>query len=354
MKFISAEDNDFKSLWTRFLEEADNASWQYLSRWMDYQRIYTGSRLIRDLSFVAVDGEGPAAICPLFLELSDSKKQLSIAGGFQPVPMIYPRHHNKQRQKILAACFIEIDRLARENGAQKALFMVDPLAERYNHNILLQFGFLEASGCTAIIDLSKDLKFLWSRLRKSYKSLINSGKKTYDIIIMDSLCPDYSIHEAYRELHHKTAGRVTRPKATFDIMYKMVKEDNALLIGLKHGNAFVGFSYFLHTNGRAFYGSASDDPDFDVHVPMEHTVLWSAVKYYKERNFSLLEIGFQQFGSQLFEIPGPKEMNISFFKRGFGGDIMAVCRGIKYYDRAHLKEDLQARLENLIHKYEVR
>jgi len=53
-----------------------------------------------------------------------------------------------------------------------------------------------------------------------------------------------------------------------------------------------------------------------------------------------IEIGHQQLGPQIFDSPSEKEINLSFFKRGFGGNIKTLYRGIKYYDHNYMKKEL--------------
>jgi hypothetical protein len=100
-------------------------------------------------------------------------------------------------------------------------------------NLLLEFGFLDSSINTNIVNLQLDIPILWKNLRKSYQSIINKGKRTYKVVIVDYKDPKYDLHEKYRILHHKCAGRVTRPISTFDLQYEMIQDDNAVLIGLE-------------------------------------------------------------------------------------------------------------------------
>ena len=116
---------------------------------------------------------------------------------------------------------------------------------------------------------------------------------------------------------------------------------NALLIGLQDNSQYVAFSYFFHLNNYASYGSSADDPGYISEIPLEHTLIWSAIEYYKNRNFHGLDMGRQQFSQQIFDQPSEKELNISFFKRGFGGDIFTQYRGIKYHRADFMKEEIK-------------
>lgn len=347
-EFIFSGEQDFEVMWDKFAKDNNNVSWRYLSKSREYQRIYCGSVLLKDLSFIILNDNMPISICPLFLEQYNENKQFSYASGYQTAPLIKNDLHAKHRKKIERKCFEKIDELSCEYNVSKVMLMLDPLAEKYDYNILTEYGYLDSSISTAIVDLSLDKKDLWSNLRRRYKSQINNGKDKFNIHIIDYQNPDFETHEIYRKLHHKTAGRITRPIKTFDLQFDMLKEDNAVLIGLQDRDKFVAFSYFIHHNKCAYYGSASDDPDYISDTPLEHYIIWTAIGYYKKRNFNFLELGWQQFGPQVFDHPNQKDINISFFKRGFGGKILVLYRGLKYYDKEYMKKDLEDNIQKLI------
>ena len=353
MDIIFSDESHFNIFLDKFVNGNSNASWQYLPKWLKYQRIYCSSKLIKDLSFIIIEDNKPVALCPLFLEQHKGKKQFSYASAYQVAPLIKINLFNKKRKRIERNCFEKIDELAREYDISKTMVFIDSLAESCDHNILTEYGYLDTSTSTAIIDLSLNTEDLWSNLRKSFKSLINNGKDKFNIFIMDYNNPDFEIHENYRKLHHKTSGRVTRSKETFDLQFDMLKEDNAILIGLQDNNKFIAFSYFLHNKQGVVYASSSDDPDFETDIPLEHCIIWTAIEYYKKRDINYLEIGLQQFGHQIFDHPNQKDLNISFFKRGFGGNIVTLYRGIKYYKKGCMRKDLEDNVHKLLKSYKI-
>lgn len=351
--FIISGEKDFEIMWNKFTTDNTNVSWRYLCRWSEYQKIYCKSSLSKDLSFIILNDNEPVAICLLFLEDHKGIRQFSYVGEYQAGPLVKQNLTAKYKKKIERTCFSKIDELAKEYKISKAMFMLDPLAEKYDYNILTEYGYLDTSISTSIIDLSLDEKKLWSSVRKSFKSLINNGKDNFNIHIMDYQNPCFETNEIYRKLHHKTAGRVTRSIETFNLQFEMLKDDNAVLVGIQDRDKFVAFSYFFHHNKKAYYASSSDDPDYSSDIPLEHCIIWTAIEYYKKRGLHHLEIGLQQFGQQLFDFPSQKNLNISFFKRGFGGNIVTVYQGIKYYKKEHMKEDLEVNMNKLLDNYEI-
>ena len=52
-------------------------------------------------------------------------------------------------------------------------------------------------------------------------------------------------------------------------------------------------------------------------------------------------MGRQLYSRQLFDHPSQKDLSISFFKSGFGGEVFSLFRGIKYYDNKLRKKELE-------------
>lgn len=325
------EDESIKGMIQEFCLKNEFSTWAYLPNFLQFQKEYVDDRFEKDVSFLVVENKNILAALPLFVE-KDKVRTLSCGGGYLRGPLIKNNLESKVQKNILKKIFSEIDLIAQENQIDKVMMLLDPLSKTMGFNLLLEFGFLDSSINTNIVNLQLDIPILWKSLRKSYQSIINKGKRTYKVVIVDYKDPKYDLHEKYRILHHKCAGRVTRPITTFDLQYEMIQDDNAVLIGLEFENKFVAFSYFFHHNRSIYYASSSDDPEYEFPVPYEHIIIWSAIEYYKLRGFDDFEIGWQFFNANMFDTVSDKEIQISFFKRGFGGDNYTLYRGIKYYN----------------------
>jgi hypothetical protein len=195
------------------------------------------------------------------------------------------------------------------------------------------------------VDLTKDN--LWTSIRRRYKSMINKVLKddNFQIFIMDKNNLDYSIHEIYRELHHKCAGKVTRPKSSFDKQFEILKNGNATLIGLKYQNKFIGMNYFYHFNDKVLYASGADDPEYtNKGFNIYHPILWSAQKHFKEQGYKYLDYsqpcGYSKIQG-LDDYYDDKQLNISYFKRGMGAELTPLFRGIKYFNKENLNKDIE-------------
>lgn len=355
MRFITVKDTEFNGFWTRFVNENTNATWQYLPEWLKIEKFYSMKYIKDDLSFILANDDELLCICPLLLQVYENRHSFSWSdnNGYLLAPIIKTLPNNVLRKRIEKKCFKKIDELAKQNDVDKVMLRLDPLSELYAHNVLVEYGYLDASINTYVINLANSPEKIWANLRKSFKSLINKGKRKFSIEIVDYKNPDFEIHNIYKELHHKAAGRITRSKETWDLQFDMLTEDHAILIGLKDHDRFVAFSYFFHHNKNAYFGSSSNDPDCSTDVPVGHSMIWSAIEYYQKRGFNFLETGTQRFGPLFFDHPSPKDISISYFKRGFGGQIISYYRGIKYFNKEIMKQDLEDNVIKLVKGYGI-
>jgi hypothetical protein len=352
LRIIRAADPGFEDAWDR-LFESESISPFYSRRWLEYQVAYAADQHVEDLTFVGVDKSGlPVVICPLFLEQRDGRRLFSYRGEYihaLRAPVVTTNQPEKQRERVREAAFEEIDRVAREFGAVKLTMLADPLCldtQQQGYNYLSRFGFQDASLTTVLLNLGEGLENLRSRMRASYKSLINKANAEFDIQVFDGRTTTPAIFNSYVQLHRKAAGRVTRPARTFAIQYEMILADEAILVGARQHGEWKGFVNFLHSRTATYYASGAQDPAADS-AGIGPAMQWAAMKYYADRRLRWMELDNQYFGPQLFEIPSPKDIHISFYKRGFGGDLKPIFRGIKYYDREMMAQELTARTREL-------
>jgi hypothetical protein len=80
-------------------------------------------------------------------------------------------------------------------------------------------------------------------------------------------------------------------------------------------------------------------------MPIEHLIMWEAILFHKKQGVKYFETGYQEFGKQIYNFPLKKDLDISFFKRGFGGDLCSLYRGVKYYDSEFERKEKLFNLE---------
>jgi hypothetical protein len=330
-----------------------NVSLGYSPLKMEYAINYSGKRFKENISFIVIDGKQVLALCPLFIENVNNINQFSYANGYLRSSLVDCSLQTNMRKKIYKFIIKNINELAFRNNVLKYKVMIDPLTQKLDneqYNWLMHYGYIDTSINTQIIKLNKTKEILWSHIRKGHKYNINQGKKYYKVAVWDYNNPNYEKHQLYRLMHHKVSGRITRSLKTFELQYDWLKNDEAILIGLFYDNKWIAFDYFSHLNKKAGYSSSVQNPEaLDMPAPLGHLMMWTAIEYYKNRDFDLLETGWQQYSSQMFDHPSKKEIDNSLFKRGFGGKTYPLFRGIKYYDRVYMKKDIDGHVREFMH-----
>ena len=330
-KIISIQNNpeSFQKGWKQFLAN-HKASPYYLPETLDYFCAYSAERLFADQSFVVLKGETPVACVFLPIEEIERVRTFTIGQSFAPAPLWEPQ------KNLLNVVMEEIDRLAREAKAAKAMFRVDLLqGETYPFNFLLNYDYLNASLLGYLVDCKEPS---WRRNHERAIRKISSDSN-FSVHIMDRENKDFAIHEQYRELHHKAAGRVTRSRESFDSQYRMLEAGSAILVGLREKDRFVAFTYFSFFQAGAISFSAADDPEY-AQLPLYHIINSKALIYLQERGVWEMDMGQPlNTSNQLFCFPDAKQKNIALFKAGFSGRFADEFRGIKYFTREAFSQD---------------
>lgn len=140
---------------------------------------------------------------------------------------------------------------------------------------------------------------------------------------------------------------------SFDVMYQWVKSGLAILAGAKYQDRWVGF---IHTNiykDGAYSGSSANDPEYR-HFPISHTIQWAIIQWLGNNGIQRYELGVQQYSPQLHDIPSEKDKAISYFKRGFGGEVVPFYRREKYDSVGFYRTVWAERIEEYAREMESR
>ncbi len=341
-----------------FKEQNESLFWQYWQKVLEvtgagprYSPISLKSWILiaksqgvfhADKSFIYLQNSQPVAAVYFPLLKIDTEIVASIPGDYLYAPLMV----NNSVEKEL---FFEIDKLARENSVAKIEFQIDPLDQQTTYNYLQKYGYLESSILAYVIDLT--LSDFLSSCRTDHRSRIKKILTDNEVVIFytDQSDSSYQIHEQYRELHHKMAGHVTRPKETFDMQFERLKLGEAVLFGLKYRGQTAAFTYFDFRADKANYASAVHELDLP-RLPFGHALVYKAAEYLKALGVKFIDT--EQPGSpsmQLGYYPDPKQLNIALFKRGFGGRFVQNFRGVKYFSKDVFSRDLN----ELTSKYQL-
>jgi hypothetical protein len=321
--------------WDRMCEILDTTTFYHTSLKIAYDMEFAPGWNRKNLSFVLLQDRKVIAVVPLYVEQDNGIWQMCNAGQALSGPALPSDMGYHDAEKTLKTIFEMIDGIAVSMDVKKLFFQIDPLANPasrikwMNYNYLLKFGFIDQSLNSQILDLSLPESELWKQVRKGHKYDINQGRKHFQVFVYDSKNITEEIFENYRLLHHKAAGRVTRPMSTFKLNYEWIKAGKGLLVGVKYKDRFVGLTLVWVYKNLAYYASAADDPDAQVPAPIGHLIQWTIIEYLKANRVEFYDIGWQQFGKLPYDDPSEKKINISRFKRGFGGYTVPAFRGLK-------------------------
>ena len=176
-------------------------------------------------------------------------------------------------------------------------------------------GGRDISWSSRVLDLRQSETALHAGVRKSYRHLINRGRRRW--IIEEIQGPQ---GEAFHALWTLANGR-RRALAAEALMTDWLKQGHALLFGAREGDEWQAFLYAILYKQGAYFASAPS-----LTRGAMHALQWTAILALKARGVTQYELGWQAR-------PGDTEKDraISFFKTGFGGEdriVQAVERDI--------------------------
>jgi hypothetical protein len=339
--------------WNQFCQESNTAWFWHTTNWQEYILSYVSEARPQkeNISFMVYKKDEIVAVAPLICETVKTStgiiKEFSFDGWRVPAPALVNNLAMVKKDEIYEIIFNEIDRLAEENGVKKARFGIETLSMEFlggaiAHNYLMGFGYLDVSLNTQIIDLGKPEEELWKELRRNHRRNILKGGQ-FKITFFNGKNITEKIFNEYRKAHIKAAGRQVRPDKTYELMREWIDQDLAFLAAVEIDRKKIGFEYYSVYKNNAYGFSAANDPEYG-HLPVRHFLEWKAILWMKQQELNFYEIGLQQYGKLIYDFPSEKQINISHFKKGFGGFTAPIFMGEKYYDKKYQQEIWQSRL----------
>jgi len=117
-----------------------------------------------------------------------------------------------------------------------------------------------------------------------------------------------------------TINRETRSIESWCRQFEAIQAEEAFLVLGEFEGEMVTAGYFPYSETNCLYGSSASRRDlFDK--PLFHAIMWTAILHAKEIGCRWFEVGEQLYSKQFEEkSPSKKELGISDFKAGFGGE----------------------------------
>lgn len=349
LRVVDCTDPGFTALWSEFLDGYPLYSYRHTLRIIKYWKLVLGGAL-KDRSFLLTgQDDKPLAICPLFIVENEKGQKIcaSELDRYSPVPLTHPHFSEKQRRAAEDAAFEEsVSRLKEENVVrwQVEADILSVGTELLEDQVFARKGALDVSIHQHIVNLTGDEESLRQQIRRRAQTEINGGLKTYEFLTFDQANYTDDVGERHRQLHLKTAGRATRPIESFHSSYDWIKNGDAFFIEQRYDGNAVNMTLVQLGKGTAMAASTALDPDFVPKVPLMHSMMWTIFIESRKRGIRYLEVGETHFRATMHYLLTPKDMNIIYFKRGFGEHSWPLKRWIWFPDPedelTYLKEQL--------------
>lgn len=286
---------------------------------IDYQLAYQRGVGIdcRDISLILHHDNRPCGIWPLSYATHNGQGSLSSYGRPVLPPLFISGLAAKSKRTLIKNCLDFVEAMCTEMGIgswQSAESFIDEVGLSGWHEQSMQRGATVSIQHELFVDLLLDMAEIKAEFRKSYKSLVTEGLRTWRVGVLSESNP--SLWDNFRMLHHKVAGRVTRTIETWELQHQAIVAGQAFLVHLHNAaGELVGGGYFAVTRDEGVYNVGAYDRALFAQ-PLGHVVQYRAIEEMKARSLRWYKIGPRPYPSQ---DPGAtkKQVSIGEFKQGF-------------------------------------
>lgn len=312
-------------LWNSTYAELAFRPVNYLASSLDYQLAYQRGHGgdWQDISCVLCANGKTIGLWPLTLSKRNGIPMLSSQGMPVMQPVFVEGCQASVRKKYSVACLGVAQRLAGmldiSNWQSESAFV------GFHDVSDWQLAVMDAGGRCSVrhdlyVDLSLELSEIKARFRRSFRSLINSGQRHWQVHILRAP-GNASEWEEFRRLHLEVSGRVTRSPESWQIQHAMLAADEGFLVVLRDSSGrMVGAGYFMCSADEGVYAvGAYDRSLFDK--PLGHVVQYRAIEELQRRGCRWYRIGARCFPGDDVK-PSAKEISISNFKEGFASHVL--------------------------------
>jgi hypothetical protein len=316
MKILTCQEYGFPTMWSRLWDRQRSQSPLHTKLAHDYyrQRPTDEGAMIVDHSFLVVDGEKAVAGMRAATVLSEGKLALSA----YEIPLYVLEDPDVFDRRNYRLHFIQ--HFGKILPDRRGLIIyLDPLEDgqiSFFTNFLLLNGGTCSPKFHQVLDLTVSEEELWQGIRRSYRSLINWGKRNLEIDILNNSSQIEAAMEGFRVLHKEVSGRETRTSASWQRQVDMIRAGEAFAVLAQLDGRLVSAGFFMYTRKSCYYGSSASKRElFDK--PLSHSVIWTAILHARSLGCATFEMGERIYPCQ--GTSSQKELKISFFKAGFGG-----------------------------------
>jgi len=359
MKIIEFKDTP-NSEWDMLVSKIPEATYLHTSWYINYLNAINEKGECK--SFIILEGNNPIAVCPLSVSQANNFGKEYTEATFSGFPSVYPaiiQLPATQRRRVARKIFDLIQERLRPYGIQRIELCRHPMSlgflagnfEPVNIAEGLSFGYLCYIKNTIIINLKKDERQLASEMsqyqRKHVKRTKEKGLMTKeyrgDKLDIDKVFSDY------QAAHFKSAGRLTRPIESWEIMKSLLEQNKATLFVASTSDGIdISYLYCGEFDKFSFGWSQVNVDAYEREYSPRHLLEWEAMMSYKRKGFNYYEVGIKYDSPQLNYIPTEKEISISQFKERYGGAIYCGLYFEKIFDKELFNMAYKNRLEKFL------
>ncbi|MFC1828290.1 GNAT family N-acetyltransferase [Thermodesulfobacteriota bacterium] len=306
------------------------------------------------MSFIARENNQTIAVVPLMIEGNNHESgpgnELLYGGGPVPAPLFDSRMNEKKTNKVRKEIFNRIDEIAVSCGVSRSHFRYydtfSNYANRYlSYNVFMKYGYNDVSLNTQIIEFKSSEKELFKNCSKGCRYEIKKSMKYLSLRLYDSSNIAPNIYADFVKFYFAVAGKETRPMESFDILYQMIIDGQAILFFAYHEGNIVGVQYNLVFKRGAYYFASAVNREFDL-CSVGHYLQWNTLQYLLRHSYAYFELGIQEYHDTTHSFPSVKDKNISLFKRSFGGLTVPLFSGEKFYSKAVFEDVMLKRIHD--------
>jgi len=170
-------------------------------------------------------------------------------------------------------------------------------------------------------------------LRKSYKSLVNWGRKNLDIVYINNQNPCRDSFSTFQQFHQKISGRITRSERSWQLQYDMVCNSFGELILAYLDGKLVAGSLFVDQDNVSIYFTGVYEREL-FNFGLSHYLTYQGIyRSHLRGNTSCFSLGY--FDS---DIQDPKWYNVQFFKKGFCKQFVPIILWSKSFKEGSTNE----------------
>lgn len=282
-----------------------------------YQKQYFSENFpVHDFSLIIKREGRPVGAAVLLFQQAPAGASLKTL--FHPVMMpVWDRELSVKSQKALGKIYIDsVLDAARSLGLPGVEFRFvandEGQMECYRH--ALDAGGSVRLGHEMIVDLTLPLETIKSRMRESYRALINKGRRLWKIQTFDGR-QDALISE-FMDFHFRVAGRRTRSETTWQLNGEAMAQGEGLAVALRdEKDVLVGAGLFTHSRDESYYAVGIYEREL-FKLPLGHVVQYAAIEALQQRGVKRHVLGFRAYPQ---DVPAPteKDLHIGKFKEGF-------------------------------------